>query len=194
MKKSSETYIHHRPVRYKFKRNKFITKVIDHIWHVDLADVSNLKNKKIGQWFSFLFVCIDALSKFAWVVPIPQKKAEQTAQALQSVVKSYNNSFHRSIGITPSDVNKSNESKVPSRLYGDILSVDNPIIFNFNIGDYVRIPIGKKLFDKGYTQKWSSDIYVVIQKIPTNPPKYTIKALTSEENIKQFYELQLQKV
>ena len=65
---------------------------------------------------------------------------------------------------------KSNELKIATRLYGDILSVDNPIIFNFNIRDYVRIPIGKKLFDKGFTQKWSSDMYVFIQKIPTNPP------------------------
>ena len=65
-----------------------------------------------------------------------------------AVVKSFNNSFHISIGITHSDVNKSNESKVASRLYGDILSVDNLIIFNFNIVDYVRIPIEKNYLIK----------------------------------------------
>ena len=46
---STETYTHHRPVKYKFDRGKFFSKGIDHIWQIDLIEVSNLKNKSYGQ-------------------------------------------------------------------------------------------------------------------------------------------------
>ena len=87
---STETYTYHRPVKYKFDRGKFISKGIDHIWQIDLIDVSNLKNKAYGQWYSFLFVCIDVFSKYAWVIPISQKQTKQTAEALNRILEESN--------------------------------------------------------------------------------------------------------
>ena len=122
------------------------------------------------------------------------KKSKNYIDDLESVVEAYNNSYHRSIRMSPSDVNKSNSPQVLDNLYGDLISYDNPLVFNLNIGDYVRIPIEKKKFEKGYTQKWSSDVYIITQKLPINPAQYTIKALTTEKKLGTLYEPELQKI
>lgn len=50
------------------------------------------------------------------------------------------------------------------------------------------------MFEKGYTQNWTSEIYIVSMIIPTNPPTYNIKS-TDNVTINQFfYKEQLQKV
>ena len=48
------------------------------------------------------------------------------------------------------------------------------ILLNLNLkkGDYVRIikdRVKDNTFEKGYVQKWSSEICVVIHQNPTNP-------------------------
>ncbi len=76
----------------------------------------------------------------------------------------------------PTEVNKKTEKKVYENLYGDHEDlINNFIHYSFNIGDYVRIPVQKNLFEKGYTQNWSSEIYIVSMLNPTNPPTYNVK-------------------
>ena len=93
------------------------------------------------------------------------------------MVDSHNNSFHRSIGITPSKVTKANEAEIHNYQYGYLHSLDNLIIFEYKIGDYVRVlhEIEKdKIFENGYAMKWSTEICVVVHQNPTNPPTYSI--------------------
>lgn len=120
---------------------------------------------------------------------------EKYIHILQKIMQNYNNSYHRSIGMAPNDVNKTNERQVYLFQYSDIESLDNYIEFKYKIGDYVRIQIEKSLFEKGYTQKWSTEIFVIDTQIATNPPKYTIKPITDEKiELKNNYyteELQL---
>ena len=56
---------------------------------------------------------------------------------LQKLVRSYNHSRHRSIGMRPSDVNLKNESVVWERLYGD--EANKLFKYKFSVGDQVRI-------------------------------------------------------
>ena len=56
---------------------------------------------------------------------------------LQKLVKSYNHSRHRSIGMRPVDVNETNESIVWQKLYCE--EPEKPVRFKFDIGDQVRI-------------------------------------------------------
>ena len=55
------------------------------------------------------------------------KKSKNYIDDLDSVVEAYNNSYHRSIRMSPSDVNKSNFPQVLDNLYGDLISYDNPL-------------------------------------------------------------------
>lgn len=54
----------------------------------------------------------------------------------------------------------------------------------------------KNLFEKGYTQKWSTEIFCIDSQVPSNPPTYIIKKLADiDYNLKKFYYTEeLQKV
>ena len=58
-------YTMHRPARKRFKRQRIYTQGIDYLWEVDLVDVSRLREYNDGM--TFLLVCIDTFSKYAWV-------------------------------------------------------------------------------------------------------------------------------
>ena len=110
-------------------------------------------------------------------------KSKDYIDNLESVVEAFNNSYHMSIRMSPSDVYKSNFSQVLDNLYGDLISYDNPLVFNLNTGDYVWIPIENKKYEKGLTQKCSSDVYIITQKLPINSAQYIFKALTTEKKL-----------
>jgi len=85
--KSESAYTLHNNVKRKFPRAKFIAGFIDEIWQLDLVDVSNLKNKKLNQWYTFLLVCICVFSKYAWVEPLKNKEAKTTKEAFEKILK-----------------------------------------------------------------------------------------------------------
>jgi hypothetical protein len=110
---------------------------------------------------------------------------------------SYNNTYHRTIKTYPSNVNKKNEDKIWSNIYGynkkdgDQKSV---IKFKFNVGDKVRISKTKNIFEKGYTANWTREIFIIEKTLPRVPPAYIIKDLKNEIIHGIFYEEILQKV
>ncbi len=263
-------YTLHKPIIKKFIRNKTIVNGCNDTWQIDLIDVKNLKNKSFSQYFTFLFTCIDAFSRKAFVIPIKNKSAEETTRAfneiliknkqkpvniysdngkeflglfrenlkklkinqiftksifkasiverfnktlqtimyriftfqnnknynsiLNKIVDNYNNTIHSSIKMTPNQVNKKNEKLVAYNLYGDINSETNYIEFYFKKGDYVRLQIDKSIFEKGFTDNWSKEIYIIHRLIPSIPPKYTIKTIENIILNNSFYKQELQKV
>lgn len=110
---------------------------------------------------------------------------------LDKLVHGYNNSFHRSIKMKPSEVTKDNESLVRKTLYPPEPPRDPPKLF---LGDTVRISGLKGIFQKGYEQTWSYEIFTVSEVRNTNPVTYRVKDFTGEELKGSFYESQLQKV
>jgi len=264
------SYTLHKDILKKFKRRKTIVTRANHTWQIDLADVSNLKNKKYSQFYNFIFIAVDSFSRFAYAYPIKNKSTEETSNALEKILENskrplflygdngkeflgkfretalknnikllftnsknkasiaerfirtlkqrlyryftfskeknyiqvlnkiifnYNNNIHGSIKMKPSEVNEKNEKIVYNNLYGDDEDINNNFIqYTFNIGDYVRRVLKKNLFDKGYTQNWSSEIFIISMLNPTNPPTYNIK---STENISMphvYYKEELQKI
>lgn len=81
--KKQDAYSLHRPVRYKFKRQRVITSGIDDLWDADLADVSNLAEHNGG--IHFLLIVIDVFSRYLWVVPIKQKTGQAIITAFTEV-------------------------------------------------------------------------------------------------------------
>ena len=51
----------------------------------------------------------------------------------------------------------------------------------FKIGDKVRISKYKRTFEKGYTTRWSEEIFTITTIQNTNPVTYKIKDLNDEE-------------
>ena len=111
---------------------------------------------------------------------------------LPKILASYNNSRHRSIGMTPVQArNPQNYGKVYFNLYGDLDNNDKPA---FAIGDRVRISKYKrKTFDKGYTPNWTEEVFIIDEIQFTNPITYKIKDLNGEAIKGTFYREELQK-
>jgi len=71
--KTNEAYTLHMPKRKKFKRQKVFVPFIDHLWQIDLIDVSKIKDENKNN--TFLLVVIDCFSKMAWITPLLNKSA-----------------------------------------------------------------------------------------------------------------------
>ena len=57
----------------------------DNIWGADLADMQLLS--KFNKGFRFLLCVIDIYSKYAWVVPLKDKKGVSILNAFQKILK-----------------------------------------------------------------------------------------------------------
>ena len=62
----------HKPIIKKFNKRKVYSSFKDNIWGVDLADMQLLS--EFNKGFRFLLCVIDIFSKYAWVVPLKDKK------------------------------------------------------------------------------------------------------------------------
>ena len=112
---------------------------------------------------------------------------------LPGLVKEYNNTKHRSIGMSPVEASKKkNESSVFLKLCGDLRVKGEKA--KYKVGDRVRISKYKrKVFDKGYTPNWTEEIFVVDAIQYTDPITYKLKDLSGEEVQGSFYEQELLK-
>ena len=112
---------------------------------------------------------------------------------LPELVKDYNNTVHSSIKMTPIDASKKkNELTVWRNLYPDRFKI-NKLTPKFSVGDEVRITKKKKVFEKGYTTRWTEEIFTIKEIQNTNPITYKLKDLEGEEIKGTFYEPELQK-
>ena len=62
----------HKPIIKKFEKRKVHAAFKDNIWGADLADMQLLRRYNKG--IRFLLCVIDIFSKYAWVVPLKDKK------------------------------------------------------------------------------------------------------------------------
>ena len=112
---------------------------------------------------------------------------------LESLMRDYNNSRHRSVGMTPTEASKpANERAVRQRLYPSSDDVELPKP-QFAIGDIVRISRLKDHFEKGFHPNWSEELLKVVKVNQTNPRTYKIEALDGELVSGSFYEQEMQK-
>lgn len=110
---------------------------------------------------------------------------------LPQLVSSYNNTYHRSIKMTPSEVNAQNESIVRGRLYP---SKKLTLKWRYSVGQTVRIRQTKRVFRKGYEPSWTEEIFTIASLFPSDPPTYTLKDLAGEVIKGKFYEQEIQPI
>ena len=75
----------HKPVIRKFNKRKVYSQFKDNIWEIDLADMQSLsrKNKSI----KYLSCAIDLNSKYAFVIPLKDKKGIIIVNAFDKITK-----------------------------------------------------------------------------------------------------------
>ena len=85
---------------------------------------------------------------------------------------------------------KENENKLRRNYYSELGGMT--ITPNFPIDDNVRIT-KKKTFDKGYTQRWTEEVFKISKIQLSIPVTYKITDHNGEEIQGSFYEQELQK-
>ena len=75
----------HKPIINKFNKRKVYSQFKDNIWGVDLADMQSLsrKNKSIN----YLLRAIDLYSKYAFVIPLKDKKGISIVNVFNKIIK-----------------------------------------------------------------------------------------------------------
>ena len=77
-----------KPIIRKFKKIKVQSPFIDNIWSADVADMLLISKFKKG--ISFLLCIIDIFSKYAWIIPLKDRKGTTITNASQNVLKKSN--------------------------------------------------------------------------------------------------------
>ena len=88
-----------------------------------------------------------------------ENRTKNWISILQDFSNNINNSINRSIGIPPAKVTLDNADDIWRKLYpskGKKVSCDRILV-----GDRVRTVLPAKVFDKGYRQAWSDEIFTV---------------------------------
>ncbi|GFY50519.1 putative uncharacterized transposon-derived protein F54H12.3 [Trichonephila inaurata madagascariensis] len=158
-----------------------------------------LKKKKIGFFMTSNNTKASIVERFNRTLKtkmwkfFTEKNTKRYIDVVDKLVYSYNNTWHRSIQMTPASVTETNQSQVWENLYGkqNNKKVNKP---NYRLNDTVRISKEKLLFEKGYEQNWTREIFTIHQIIRRNPIVYKLKDLAGEVIRGTFYEQELQKV
>ena len=109
---------------------------------------------------------------------------------IDQICNNYNNTPHSSIGRKPVDVTDENREEVYKRLYPYSKIT---VVCRLKVGDKVRKVIEKDLkFEKGYTENWSHELYVIDSVRQSNGVcYYKIKSLDNVTVPGTFYYNQL---
>ena len=74
----------HKPIIRKFKKRKVYSSFRDNIWGVELADMHSLS--KYNKGIKYLLCVIDLFSKYAWVIPVKDKKGTTIVNAFKKII------------------------------------------------------------------------------------------------------------
>lgn len=95
--------------------------------------------------------------------------------ALPKIITKYNNTFHRTIKMKPSQVNKQNEKELLSTVYNFKISKSKP---NFEIGDRVRLSTHVYIFKNKFKTNWTKEIFTVSNVLRSNVVYYNLEDIT----------------
>lgn len=138
-------------------------------------------NRTIKTWMFQLF---DENGNKKWVDLLP------------GLMERYNNKAHSSIGISPHASSlywKDLTVKQRDKLVDDKNDVGEVVEPRYKLLDWVRIARIKKTFEKGYTGKWSKEIYQIVRIDLNEPVFYHLQDIDGEPLVGGFYQNELQK-
>jgi ribulose bisphosphate carboxylase small subunit len=109
---------------------------------------------------------------------------------LPKILKEYNNSVHRTIGMKPKDVRQKHVKEILARMYG---KSKQSCKAKFKVNDKVRISKYKRTFQKGYLPNWTNEVFTVVLVKHTNPTTYLLQDSKGDILKGGFYEQELSK-
>ena len=125
------------------------------------------------------------------------KQTNRYVDKLDDFVNSYNNSFHRSIKMKPSEVSPKDEDKIWLTLYRKKQSSrlkQGSDLKPPRIGEKVRINKVKGIFQKGYIPNWSEEHFHIKEEVQKNRPVYHLTDDLGEDIKGEFYPEEIQPI
>lgn len=122
------------------------------------------------------------------------KNTYKYVDVLDKIINGYNESYHRTIKMTPKQVNDCNILEVYQNIKDSQKVPATRKIPKLKVGDYVRITKSKGVFDKGYSANWTLEPFRIKSIATRNPPVYYLDDLAGEEISGTFYEHEVQKI
>jgi hypothetical protein len=117
-----------------------------------------------------------------------QKKTKKYLSILSKLVDDYNNTVHSVTKQTPFNIYFKDKKPFQSN---NFIAATEP---KYKVNDYVRISYKKGIFEKGYTQNWSNEVYKIYNVDNSEfPTIYNIEDLKGENIDGLFYEQELLK-
>ena len=74
----------HKPIIRTFKKRKVYSSFRNNIWGVDMADMQSLSG--YNKVIRYLLCAIDLFSKYAWLIPMKDKKSASIVNAFQKII------------------------------------------------------------------------------------------------------------
>ena len=148
----------HKSVIRKFNKRKVYSQFKDNIWRVDLADTKLLSKQNI----KYLLCVIDLFSKYAFVVPLKDKKGFSVTNAFNKIIKQS--------GRKPSKIWIDQGSEFYNHVFKRFLSNNNIIMYStYNEGKSVVVErlirtLKNKLY-KHMTATGKNVYYVVLDDV-----------------------------
>ena len=130
-----------KPIIRKLKKRKVYSSFRDNIWGEDLADMQSLS--KYNKGIKYLSCAIDLFSKYAWVVPIKDKKEISIVNAFQKII---------SEGRKPNKIWTDQGSEFYNNAFKDFLKINN-------IEMYSAYNEGKSIVAEGFIRTFKNIIF-----------------------------------
>ena len=155
----------HKPIIRKFNKRKVYSSFKDNIWGADLADMQLLS--KFNKGIKYLLCVIDLFSKYAFVVPLKDKKGISIVNAFQSIL---NKSKRK-----PNKIWVDKGSEFYNASFKNWLQ-DNDIIM------YSTNNEGKSVVAERFVRTLKSKIYKYMTSISKNVYFYKLNAIVNKYN------------
>ena len=113
---------------------------------------------------------------------------------IQDIVSGYQNTIHSTIMLKPIEINSFNEQSVYEKIYlpSQVEKETKRVVYKYDVGDYVCTLESRTPFTKGYEQTFTQELFEIVYRSPTHPPRYKLIDLKGESIAGTFYEQELQ--
>ena len=181
----------HKPKRKNYLRRKIIVNHIDEIFAADLVEMQ--KFSKINKGYRYLLTCIDIFSKYAFAIPVKDKKGITIKNSLQKI-------FNKR---KPKFLWTDNGKEFYNNQVNDLLEKNNIKLYSTNNSEIKSSVIErlnrtfKNIMYKKFTENNNTIFYNIIEKLVNeynNKYHRTIKMTPveaskkiNENKIKQIY-------
>ena len=79
--RGEEAYTLHKPVHYRFARNRVMVSGIDQQWDADLMEMT----QQPDDGYQYVLVAIDILSRYVWTRPLKNKTGKEVSAAFEDI-------------------------------------------------------------------------------------------------------------